>query len=441
MQNEQRKSLPGVEECLSKVFADLLANFHFENPNNPTIENSAPTPTLYVNVKIVKDNEVKDSPSKSIQTMIITNILGFKPEATSNADGSHRLKLKKARDVNKLTQKTEITLNDVKYIINAESDKKLNQGKGIFFRRDLINEETADILEEMKGYGVTEVYPFTRKVQKEDGTFGIKRTGTFKVTFATNVVPKELNIFMIMTKINMYYDKPMYCYNCGQFAHTQKRCKNTKKCKKCGLDDHEEQQCQNETKCVNCLGQHDLNPKTCPTYKFEENCIRYSTLAQVPVSVARKYAMRKITEYLKELTTKSSFADVVKGASIEEPKEVWYRKITPRPTQREKIENKDNDNPRKVWKKDDNTEPTFANTYLATQTLFLHKRTTERSSNVNPHLRAIARQGNRKTTVERPTVSYGDLNGEEMETEDNNTQHSDDDYGSDSKRTRYDEYH
>lgn len=284
-----------VDECLTKMFDDLLKNSYFGNPKSPTLPGDTPTQTLFVNVKIMNNNEMKDAPSKAVQTNILTNILGFKPEATAvNADGSYRLKLKNM-DMNKLTGKNEITLNGVEYLIKAEPDKNLNQGKGIFYRRDLINEDLADMQNELKRYGVTEVYPFTRKAQKDDGTIEYKRTGTFKITFATNIVPREMSIFMLKTKINLYFDKPMYCSNCGQFAHTQKRCQNTKKC---GKDDYvDEKQCQNEMQCVNsvnCLGEHELVPKVCPTYKFEEN----STLAQIPVSVAPwKFALKNAAEH------------------------------------------------------------------------------------------------------------------------------------------------
>lgn len=69
----------------------------------------------------------------------------------------------------------------------------------------------------------------------------------------------------------------MRCYNCGQFYHKGKDCKNKKACQKCG-DEHETARCNSEVaKCVNCM-------EAVATYKvnldvnhpsFDKNCTMY----------------------------------------------------------------------------------------------------------------------------------------------------------------------
>lgn len=37
------------------------------------------------------------------------------------------------------------------------------------------------------------------------------KTGTYKLTFNTNVVPREMSVQYVKCKVNVYYDNPMFC--------------------------------------------------------------------------------------------------------------------------------------------------------------------------------------------------------------------------------------
>lgn len=394
---------------LEDMFGDCCENFQFEKPNDSTAENGQPTPTYYVNLKIIEaDAPAPTVPSTFIQSKIVENILGFMPtNATLKVDKSYELKLKTSADVNKLVSRKEIELNDIKYFIAAEENIKRNRGQGTIYRPDLIDWHEQNILESIDG--AVEVYAFTRKIQVE-GKQVIGKTGLFKVTFETNEVPREAHIAMVRTKINLFFEKPMFCYNCGQFGHTTKRCTNKQKCLNCGKEGHDEPSCSNEAKCVNCLKKHAPTPKACQIYKFEENCIRYATIAQISVFSARKHALELINSHIVDSAENPTIAQAVKeGKKYNVVMPGWYK-------QKKAISETSPE------ANSQSTKPPMTNmlgsTYFATyMNVLKSSRMKEIPKSVNPHIRAAININNRPA-FSRRAVDYGDLH--EMETEDEN---------------------
>lgn len=310
------------EELAELLFAKCAENFVFPDSRNPLPGELAPKPSIHVNVKVTASGKI---PTSILTIKIIENIIGDEAEGRINADMSLRLMLKNKKLAEKLVKTKTLKLNDIEYNILAVPDKKMNQGRGILFTKDFATWTVDDILDRAKKYGVIEVFPFTRQ-ETVNGTKQAVRTGAYKLTFETTEVPKEMKIAYTKYKVGLYYDNPMFCKNCGQFGHTEKRCTVEKRCLKCGNDDHDTGACENPQKCVNCFKQHELIPRKCPIYKFEQNVIRYAAREQISVSAARKYGMKQITEYIEKVANKPSSAAAVAANEeivIEEPS--WWR--------------------------------------------------------------------------------------------------------------------
>lgn len=386
---------------LKSMFGDLCENFDFPSKFNPMPGEEVPTPSLFVNVKIatVGEGENEKIPTTFVIDKVLTNVLGFSPTGTLNEAGnSIRLKLKNVKDVNKLVNTKEIVLNNIKFTVKADPDKKLNQGRGTIYRKDMIDWTDEQIAESMKGYGVVDVYPFTRHIDNGQGGKQIQKTGRFKLTFATATVPREMKIANVVSIVNLYFDKPMYCQSCGQFGHTAKRCNLKEKiCKHCSLGEHEESECKEERRCVNCLGDHDMNPRSCPVYKFEANCIRYATIEQVPVAAARKFALVKIRDHTVNALQKPNIAQIIaedKIDQIDKPTDSWYRQKA-----------KDTE---KIQRKREATPLVVDTSYLATH-MRRYNKESQKSDSVNSRLKTAAQKPN----VNRQIVHYGDLMDDE----------------------------
>jgi hypothetical protein len=82
---------------------------------------------------------------------------------------------------------------------------------------------------------------------------------------------EEVYLFGCMVKVSTFHDNrgPRSCYNCHQFGHTQKECKNTTRCSWCAQEGHNS--CKlGEPKCSNCGGNHPATHKKCPEFRKQQ---------------------------------------------------------------------------------------------------------------------------------------------------------------------------
>jgi hypothetical protein len=82
---------------------------------------------------------------------------------------------------------------------------------------------------------------------------------------------EEVYLFGCMVKVSPFHDNrgPRSCYNCHQFGHTQKDCKNTTRCSWCAQEGHNI--CKlGEPKCCNCGGNHSVGYRKCPKYRKQQ---------------------------------------------------------------------------------------------------------------------------------------------------------------------------
>ena len=69
------------------------------------------------------------------------------------------------------------------------------------------------------------------------------------------------------TVVSIYTSKqrvPTRCYNCQEFSHIAKLCKNKTVCENCG-EEHIGK-CEKEVKCHNCKGSHKASSRFCPVF-------------------------------------------------------------------------------------------------------------------------------------------------------------------------------
>lgn len=324
MATEKRESI--FSGFVKQMIGKCSANFQFPRLDSPLPGDEMLKPKVHVLVKIKKDGVAL--PSNTFECYkVVENVIGCSAYGRYDKNGSLRMMLDDQRLANKLMNSNQIKLNNATYTIEAISDKRVNQGRGIFFNKDLDNWTQEEIFHELKKSNVVDIYPLTKN-QMINGEKVQVRSGAYKVTFNDATVPRELKVGPIRVSVNLYYDNPMYCRKCGQFGHTQKVCSAEKqRCLKCGKDSHETENCTDEQECVNCFQAHDLNPRSCEIYKLEQECIRYATKAQISVAQARRYATKQIFEFVTKTAEEQTLAQIVmeeKGETGEVRKEVEF---------------------------------------------------------------------------------------------------------------------
>lgn len=379
-----------------KILGTCAANYRFPNLDNPLPGDEMLKPKIHILIKVKKDG-VEMTKDTFERSKVIENVLGCKAIGRDDQNGSVRMMVDDKRIADKVIRTTQVKLNDVKYTIEAISDKRVNQGRGIFFAKYLNDWTREELMQDQKINNVVDIYPLT-KFQTIDGEKVQVRTGAYKVTFSDATVPRELMIGYHKVSISLYYDNPMYCRKCGQFGHTQKVCAAEKqRCLKCGKDDHETENCNNQHICVNCFKEHELNPRSCDIYKFEQECIRYAAKAQISVAQARRYAIDQILEFAKSTAQEQSLAQRMreeKGEASEVCQEIrfpeWFDTIK---YQRSSIAAKNpSKGPRPVGQRKRTLGATFWETQAPTPT-----QERKRAAQVNPHERVRQKENGQKS--------------------------------------------
>jgi hypothetical protein len=81
----------------------------------------------------------------------------------------------------------------------------------------------------------------------------------------------EIRMFDCMVEVSVFFEKngPRACYQCQQFGHIKRDCKNSPRCSRCAQEGHE--YCDTgSTKCANCQGDHMATDKSCPEYRKQQ---------------------------------------------------------------------------------------------------------------------------------------------------------------------------
>jgi len=150
--------------------------------------------------------------------------------------------------------------------VTVSAHRTLNTSKGVIRCRELIDCDKAEIMEELKTQGVSDINNITVK-----GNDGDRRnTNTFIVTFSLPTLPKHIKIGYLRVPVAVYVPNPLRCFKCQRSRHGLKVCRREVVCAKCGQTGHSDRDCRNEAKCPNCSGSHSAFSRDCPKWIQEK---------------------------------------------------------------------------------------------------------------------------------------------------------------------------
>lgn len=116
---------------------------------------------------------------------------------------------------------------------------------------------------------VTQIFRYKRTVE-DDGVKKQIPTRTVKVTFRSQVLPREVTFFYAKRLVKPFIPKVIQCYKCLRYGHTKSVCKQTMTtCENCATI--HEGECDKRRRCFNCKSpEHHSKDPNCPEFARQQ---------------------------------------------------------------------------------------------------------------------------------------------------------------------------
>lgn len=92
-------------------------------------------------------------------------------------------------------------------------------------------------------------------------------TRTVQITFEGKHLPKEIRLYSVNYKVDIYIRSVTQCFKCLRYGHAKKYCRGKFRCSKCGQE-HSREVCERkdakEWECCICTGNHEATSRECP---------------------------------------------------------------------------------------------------------------------------------------------------------------------------------
>ena len=191
--------------------------------------------------------------------------------------------------------------------VTVEPHKHLNSVKGTIYYRNQPNYSPEEILEELKQYGVTEIYQTKKRISGN-----LINQPIYILTFNICTLPQDIKIGWTKCSVRQYIPRPRRCARCQMFGHGANTCREEEgTCFNCGEELHE-LPCDRPAKCPNCEENHPASSTSCFYFKLEQETLALQCKERIPYTEAKR---RATSMFIKPKTT---FSDVVKRRPTEE---------------------------------------------------------------------------------------------------------------------------
>ena len=183
------------------------------------------------------------------------------------------------------------TMNSCKGVINCNFRNDMDTMTDQEFKEELIN----------SGQGITDVYRImlTKNGKKEP-------SNTYILTFDSDKLPEKIVIGFMRVNVRIYVPNPRRCYNCQQFGHTTKFCKQADACENCGQTGHKRDGCNNPTKCINCGEAHPASSRSCSQWKLKKEILQLKFEMDIPYPEAERRVLAN-----RQIVNQTSYATAV----------------------------------------------------------------------------------------------------------------------------------
>lgn len=138
------------------------------------------------------------------------------------------------------------------------TDEKFNSASGVVKTTELCDLTPEECLDLLQTQGVTHVRPLNAKDPQNVA---------FVLTFSSADLPPYVRILSQQIRVFPYIPRPIRCYNCQIYGHTNSNCRSPQVCGQCASHGHTANDCQKPPLCAACFGPHPVTSNECPKYK------------------------------------------------------------------------------------------------------------------------------------------------------------------------------
>ena len=166
----------------------------------------------------------------------------------------------------------------------------LKSSKGVIRCRELENCKTDEIIEHLKGQGVTDAKRMIFYIEDVE-----KLSSTYISTFNQPIVPKETKIGYQIAKVDCYVPNLLRCYCCQKFGHHEDKCNGIPLCGKYSFvgGDHQLSTCTNSIKCANCGLNYATSSKECSFWLTQKEILSVKYKQNVSFEAKRIVAQQQ----------------------------------------------------------------------------------------------------------------------------------------------------
>ena len=247
--------------------------------------------------------ETKDNNAKKIAELspfviekVLQGSIGETKSVKKMRQGGLLVKVSRKTQADKILKMSKFFESEV----TVTKHRSLNSSRGVVVHPDLRTSDTAEIMDGLARFGVTEAQHITKM---QDG----KRvaTGAVILTFDSNQLPQEVKAGFLNLKVRLYIPNPMRCFKCQAFGHTSSRCRNAEVCARCSEPAHTD--AYKQIKCANCGKDHPAYVASCEKFLLEKEICKVKTERNISYPEARKLVLEQ------SLTT--TYANVTRTTS------------------------------------------------------------------------------------------------------------------------------
>ncbi|XP_055943815.1 uncharacterized protein LOC129974989 [Argiope bruennichi] len=220
-------------------------------------QNQIPSPSFFIISRVSSENETFHGVSPFLVEKAISGHIGEAKAIRKIRSGDLLVEVANKKQAQKILKIKSLSTIPV----TVSAHRSLNSSKGVITCGELYNEETDEILKELRNQGVTEVRRITIK---RNGN--VMKTKHLILTFHFPKTPEFIKTGYMRLAVRPYIPNPLRCFQCQRIGHSK----------------------------ATCRGEHSSFSRTCPIWQLEKEVLSVKVKNQISYPEAKRIVKARL---------------------------------------------------------------------------------------------------------------------------------------------------